>query len=85
MSSTITSILSEHEVKMRFEAGKFYKHNGGGYLHILGPMKTTMWGDTLVAEEAGHGGSGLCAVGSDPGAAINWTETTYNDWMSNFT
>lgn len=81
---TVTSVLEASEVKMRFEIGKFYKHNGGSYLHILGRVKTTLWDDCLVAEEAGRGENALVPVGEDEGAAENWTETTYDDWMTNF-
>ena len=66
-----------------FEIGKYYKHTGGGYLHILCKANTTMWLDTLVAEEAGYG-CGLKPVASDPESRINWIETTKEDWMTNF-
>lgn len=69
---------------MVFEIGKYYKHSGGGYLHILGEIKTTMWFDCFVAEEAGHGNSELKPVGKDETSAQNWSETTEADWKTNF-
>ena len=64
--------------------GKYYKHTGGGYLHIIGRLDTTMWGsNALIAESAGHG-CDLRAVAGDAGSAINWQETTKKDWMTNF-
>jgi hypothetical protein len=70
--------------KMVFEVGKYYKHTGGGYLHILCEAETTMWMDPLIAESAGHGDGRLVPVGKDEAAAVNWTETTKDEWMTNF-
>jgi hypothetical protein len=68
-----------------FEIGKYYKHAGGGYLHILGVIRTTMWGICFVAEEGGCGcGHILKPVGMDSSCSQNWTETTQEDWASLF-
>lgn len=69
---------------MRFEVGKFYKHSGSGFVHIVGRANTTMWGDCLVAETAGHGNSELMPVGDDEVAAQNWSEATREEWESHF-
>lgn len=67
---------------MHFEIGKYYRHNGGGVMHIVGACKTTLYGWCLVAEE--HGSSDLKPVGSDDSAAVNWEETTSEVWESGF-
>ncbi len=64
---------------MRFEPGKYYKHNGGGKIHTLYFLDTFMWGDhALIAEERdGH----LQAVGTrDEASSVNWTETTKEEF-----
>lgn len=66
------------------EIGKYYKHSGGGFLHVLGRLDTTMWGkNSLIAESAGHG-TDLIAVGDDVDSAVNWYETSKEEWLSNF-
>lgn len=67
-----------------FEIGKYYKHTGGGFLHILGRLDTTIWGkNSLIAESSGND-YGLQAVGGDVDSAVNWSETTKEEWRSNF-
>ncbi len=66
----------------RFEVGKYYKHSGGGVIHIVGAVKTTTYGWTLVAEE--HCSSQLKLVGQGVGYAENWSETTVEHWLSGF-
>ena len=69
---------------IRLEAGKYYKHSGGGFLHVLGRLDTTMWGkNALIAERSGHSYD-LIAVGDDVDSAVNWSETTKEEWSSNF-
>ena len=66
-----------------FEIGKFYQHSGGGKLHILGELDTTMWGKLcLIAEEDGD--SILRPVGKDEASAFNWQEITKKEWMKSF-
>ena len=36
---------------MKFELGKYYEHGSGQQIAILGAIKTTLYGWTLVAEE----------------------------------
>jgi len=67
---------------MVFEIGKYYKHSGGGMMHIVSAGKTTLYGWCLIAEE--HGGCNLLPVGSDETAAQNWSETTEADWMTGY-
>jgi hypothetical protein len=67
---------------MKFEVGKFYEHSSGGMMHIVGGLQTTIYGGCLVAEE--FDSANLKPIGQDEGAAINWTETTKEKWMQNF-
>jgi hypothetical protein len=65
-----------------FKVGRYYKHPGGKVIHIVGAVRTTMYGWTLVAEEGGS--SNLLPIGQDTDSAANWTETTEEHWMSGF-
>jgi len=67
---------------MRFQVGKYYKHNGGCIIHIIGAAKTTMYGWCLIAEEAG--GATLKPVGQDETHAVNWQEITEEEWVEKF-
>jgi hypothetical protein len=67
---------------MVFEIGKYYKHSGGGVMHIIGAVKTTLYGWCLIAEE--HGSASLKPIGRDEDAAQNWSETTEEHWMLGF-
>jgi hypothetical protein len=69
---------------MIFEIGKFYRHKAGGDMAILRPVKTTLWGECLLAECAGKRGHLLQAVGQDKTSAQNWDEITREEWMKNF-
>lgn len=70
---------------LRFEPGKYYKHASGCVMATLQFAKTTMWGRTLVAEEAGRCGHSLFCVGTDSDDyAVGWEEITEEEWMGNF-
>ena len=68
---------------MKFEVGKFYKHNTGICLSILCEAKTTLYGDTYIAEQA-CGGSGIVTVGKDQSCTANFHEISKEEWMENF-
>lgn len=68
---------------LKFEVGKFYKHNTGICFAILCEVETTLYGKTLIAEQA-CGGSNIIAVGQDESAAANFHEITKEEWMENF-
>ncbi len=54
-------------------------------LKTLVMADTTLWGRTLIAETAGKRNHELTAVGTDcDGYAKNYTETTEEEWMKNF-
>ena len=67
---------------MVFEIGKFYKHATGQCLSIVGKLTTTMFGDTLIAEQ--NDSIDFQAVGSDDSSAVNYKEITKEEWMKNF-
>jgi hypothetical protein len=67
---------------MIFEVGKFYRHNTGHEISIVGRLKTTMFGETLVAES--NGSIELSAVGSTESYAENYKEISEEEWMKNF-
>ena len=51
-------------------------------LSILGEVETTLYGKCLVAEESGS--ANLYPVGMDETNAVNWKESTKEEWMKNF-
>ncbi len=65
----------------RFEVGKYYRHSGG-CMHIIGVVKSTLYGWALVAEE--HGSGNFIPVGSGEGHTVGWRETTEEDWLNGF-
>jgi len=69
---------------MLFEIGKCYKHTTGIMLKIVCEAETTMWGNTLIAEEEGKYGHGLTTVGNNANCNDNWSEITEEEWMTNF-
>jgi len=64
---------------MNFELGKYYRHSGGCSLFICGAVVTLIHGMCLIGE--GPTGS-LTPVGSDETAAVNWEETSFDDWKN---
>lgn len=68
---------------MKFEIGKFYKHTTGDCLHILCEIETTMYGNTLLAEQRG-GEENFIAVGRGEDSAVNYHEITKEEWLVEF-
>lgn len=69
---------------MVFELNKFYKHTGGGMMHMISIAEAPiMWmGPTLIAEDA----SGfLTPCGMDETSADNWVEIERREFMAPFT
>jgi len=64
---------------VRFEVGKYYRHSGGGAMHILVTAQTEMYGDCLIAEE--HSSWCLLPVGTDECNAEHWKEITEEEWQ----
>lgn len=67
---------------MIFEIGKYYKHTTGEMLHIISAGKTTLYGWTMIAETTR--GSNLVTVGVGESFAVNWSESTEEEWLSHF-
>ncbi len=67
---------------MQFEVGKFYRMTTGHCMAILGAVRTTTYGWTLVAEEWGSGQ--LKPVGQGAEYTDNWKETSEEYWLSGF-
>jgi hypothetical protein len=67
---------------MVFEIGKYYRHTTGEMMAIRGELETTMWGKALIAESNQR--SDLVPVGRDESSAVNWMETTEDEWMKSF-
>lgn len=60
---------------MKFEVGKFYRHTGGGHLHIIAKApKTIMWFGPVLIAETPEGDLRPC--GADEASAVNWNEIT---------
>lgn len=64
---------------MKFEIGKYYKHTGGGFLHICGEVKTHIWGHCLIAENKD---GRLVPVGRDESNAVNWVEISEEQYIN---
>lgn len=67
---------------MKFKVGKFYKHTDGTKLAIICKADTTMFGETLLAEQSNT--SEFIAVGSGKEDAVNYTEITKVEWLESF-
>ena len=65
---------------MKFELNKFYRHTGGGLMHMIAIADSPiMWfGPTLIAEAP----SGeLTPCGMDEASAMNWHEVEESEYM----
>jgi predicted methyltransferase MtxX (methanogen marker protein 4) len=70
---------------MYFEPGKYYKHSSGKMMHTLAIVDSTLYGRTLIAEEASEHGHMFIPVGIDSeDYAQNYVEITEQEWMTNF-
>ena len=67
---------------MKFEIGKYYRHNNGNMMNVIGGLQTTMYGGCLVGEEIFS--TNLKPLGQDEESTINWSEITKDDWLKNF-
>ena len=61
-----------------FRVGRYYKHSSGKLIHIVGSVKTTMYGWTLVAESSDA--SNLIPIGQDTDNFANWFEVSKEAW-----
>lgn len=68
---------------MRFEIGKYYVHTGGRILHVIGAVKSTLYGWCLVGEFPDNADFQPLGV-SDEYYAVGWTETTEEEWLKHY-
>lgn len=66
---------------MVFEIGKCYQHTTGSQIKIIGEVNSTLYGDSLMAEESD---GSFRPVGKTEDNAANWREITEEEWMKNF-
>ena len=67
---------------MRFNVGGYYKHSGGGMMHVLVSLNTKIYGYTMLAE---FDDGSFRPVGSDETNAINWVELDdVSEWHNKF-
>lgn len=64
-----------------FQVGRAYRHTCGDEMMIIGRLKTTLWGECLVAE-CPEGC--LRPVGEDKEAAVNWHMISLDEWNKIF-
>ena len=64
---------------MVFEIGKYYRHTGGGAIHVITAAKTYIYGWALIAEEPN---GRLKPVGSGVEHAVNWEEIKEGEWLT---
>lgn len=66
-----------------FKIGRYYKHPSGELMHIIGVVKTTLYGECLVAETSA--GFDLKPVGMSRDASEGWREVEKEEWTACFT
>jgi len=73
---------------MKFEIGKFYAHEAGRQIAILGEVTSYRWGKMFVIEEADKSGHSIsCAEVPKDFLNANdaeWVEIGKDEWMMNF-
>jgi hypothetical protein len=70
---------------MKFEEGKFYQHDRGRCIAVIGTVKTFAWGEMLVIEETDRTGHAISCVTKDTeDKSGNWVEISKDEWMVNF-
>lgn len=62
-----------------FQLGKYYRHNGGHMLHIIGAVHTYLYGWVFVAEAPDS--PDLKPVGLDADHAQGWIEIDAKQWV----
>jgi len=68
---------------MKFEPNKYYKHSSGGMIHTLGFLNTSIYGNTLIAEES-HSANFVPVGTSSDDHTQNYTEITEEEWLKQF-
>lgn len=71
----------ENQQAIKFEVGKCYAHTNGHQMRILGEIETTIYGKCLLGETLE---GGLLPIGMTEEHAVNFTEISQEEWVSNF-
>jgi hypothetical protein len=71
---------------MKLEPGKFYKHNSGRSIAVLGDVETWKWGPMLVIEETDETGHSISCVEKDQAEDKHekWTEIGLEEFKREF-
>ena len=70
---------------MRFEPRKFYMHDKGRCIAILGTVKSFKFGELLIVEETDTTGHAMsCVEAKDMGSIDNWTEIGKAEFLKIF-
>ena len=73
--------------KLTFEVGRFYAHEGGRQIAVLGKINTYKWKEMLIIEEADPTGHSISCAEINAFAdiaALGWIEIGQPEWMDNF-
>ncbi len=69
---------------MQIEVGKFYMHQAGRQIAVLGETESYKWGKMLVIEEADKTGHSISCSEGDQVDGREWVEIGKEEWMRNF-
>jgi hypothetical protein len=71
---------------MNMEAGKFYMHEKGRKIAVIGQVESFKWGPMLVVEETDDTGHSISCVETKDSDLNdnNWVEIGRDEWMRNF-
>jgi len=70
---------------MIFEPGKFYIHEKGRQIAVVGEVMSYKWGKMLIIEEADKTGHSIsCSEAGQEVNDNNWVEIGEEEWLRNF-
>jgi len=69
---------------MKFQPRKYYKHDKGRTIAVLGTVLTHAWGEQLVIEETDKTGSSISCAAVNEDVGENWTEIGYEEFIREF-
>lgn len=70
---------------MIFEPGKFYIHEKGRQIAVVGEVMSYKWGKMLIIEEADKTGHSIsCSEVGQEANDNNWVEIGRGEWLRNF-
>ena len=73
-------------MSLKFEVGKFYKHEQGRCIAVVGEVATYKWGKMLVIEETDPTGHSISCVEADKAEDRHerWVEIGKEEWFREF-